>query len=58
MLFHRSNNEIQTVRIKDLERIVYFLAIFNVDRNNSVYHNVIQELRNTWYTKRALEIQR
>ncbi|XP_014484768.1 PREDICTED: uncharacterized protein LOC106749627 [Dinoponera quadriceps] len=56
-IIKRLNNELTTARIKDFERLIFYLTCFNVDPNKSVYHNVIQELRAAWYTSRAQEIQ-
>lgn len=52
----RFNSEIKIARTKDLERLIYTLAIFNVAPNNSIYQNVIEEMRATWDTSRAQEI--
>lgn len=49
----RFNSEVKTARIKDFERLIYTLTIFNIDPNNSIYKNVIEEIRNT---SRAQEI--
>jgi len=52
----RFNNEIKTARLKDIERLIFSLSTFNIDPNNSIYSNVIEELRATWDTNRASEI--
>ncbi|EZA53791.1 hypothetical protein DMN91_012094 [Ooceraea biroi] len=55
-IIKRLNSEIKTARLKDIERLVYVFANLNIDPNNSVYENVINELRTTWDTSRAREI--
>lgn len=52
----RFNSEIKTARLKDFERFIFVLASLNVDPSNSIYQNVIEELRATWDTSRAQEI--
>lgn len=52
----RFNNEIETARLKDIERLIFSLSTFNIDPNNSIYSNVIEELRATWDSNRASEI--
>lgn len=52
----RFNNEIKIARLKDIERFIFMLSTFNIDSNNSIYSNVINELRTTWDTSRAQEI--
>ncbi|XP_029171073.1 uncharacterized protein LOC114940524 isoform X2 [Nylanderia fulva] len=55
-LIKRFNSEIKTARLKDFERFCFVLACLNVDKSNSVYQNIIEELRRTWDTSRAGEI--
>ncbi|EFN63850.1 FAST kinase domain-containing protein 5 [Camponotus floridanus] len=55
-IIKRFNNEIETARLKDIERLIFSLSTFNIDPNNSIYSNVIEELRATWDTSRAHEI--
>lgn len=57
-IIRRFNNEIKTARLKDFERFLFVLACFNIDKNNSVYQNIIEELRTTWDTSRACEISK
>ncbi|KYN06823.1 PREDICTED: FAST kinase domain-containing protein 5, mitochondrial [Cyphomyrmex costatus] len=54
----RLNKELKTARLKDFERLLYTFSILNINSGNSVYQNVIEELRTTWNTTRASEIQR
>ncbi|XP_025163347.1 uncharacterized protein LOC105183367 isoform X2 [Harpegnathos saltator] len=55
-IIKRVNNELTSARIKDLERLIFFCTSFNIDSSNKIYHNVIEELRDSWYTRRAYEI--
>lgn len=55
-IIKRFNSEIKTARLKDFERFFFVLASFNVDPSNSIYQNVIEELRASWDTSRAQEI--
>ncbi|XP_012063545.1 PREDICTED: FAST kinase domain-containing protein 5, partial [Atta cephalotes] len=54
----RLNKELKTARLKDFERLLYTFVILDINSNNSVYQNVIEELRTTWNTTRAFEIQK
>ncbi|KAG5317022.1 FAKD5 protein, partial [Acromyrmex heyeri] len=54
----RLNKELKTARLKDFERFLYTFVILDISSNNSVYQNVIEELRTTWNTTRASEIQK
>lgn len=54
----RLNKELKIARLKDFERFLYTFSILNIDSSNSVYQNVIEELRTTWNTTRASEIQK
>lgn len=56
--YSRLNKELQTARLKDLERFILTFSILNIDSSNSIYQNVIEELRTTWDTTRAFEIEK
>ncbi|XP_032677361.1 uncharacterized protein LOC116846978 [Odontomachus brunneus] len=56
-LIERLNNELTTARIKDFERFMYVFTTFNIDSSNKIYHNMVEELRSTWYTRRAHEMK-
>ncbi|KMQ93667.1 fast kinase domain-containing protein 5 [Lasius niger] len=57
-MIRRFNSELKTARLKDFERFIFVLASLNVDSSNSVYQNMIEELRTTWDTSRANEISK
>lgn len=52
----RLNKELKTARLKDLERLLYTFCILNI--NSSIYENVVEELKDTWDTTRACEIEK
>ncbi|XP_011880292.1 PREDICTED: FAST kinase domain-containing protein 5 isoform X2 [Vollenhovia emeryi] len=56
VIIEKFNRELKFARIKDIERFLYTFSIFNIDSSHNIYQNVIEELRNTWYTTRAGEI--
>ncbi|KAL6259176.1 hypothetical protein P5V15_009097 [Pogonomyrmex californicus] len=55
-VIRRLNKEVKTARLKDFERLLFTFSILNIDSSNSVYQNVIEDLRATWDTSRAKEI--
>ncbi|KAL6438043.1 hypothetical protein ACFW04_004361 [Cataglyphis niger] len=57
-IIRRFNSEIKTARLKDFERFIWVLANLNFDPSNSIYQNVIEELRASWDTRRAREISK
>lgn len=52
----RLNSELKITRLKNIERLIFVFATLNIDPSNNIYHNVVEELRDTWDTSRALEI--
>jgi len=54
----RLNNEIKDARLKDIERLIFVFAHFNIDPSNSIYQNVIDEMRTCWDTTRMIEISK
>lgn len=57
-IIERFNSELKTARLKDIERLIFVFSCLNIDPNNSIYKNVIEELRTTWDTSRASEISK
>ncbi|XP_012530877.1 uncharacterized protein LOC105833583 [Monomorium pharaonis] len=55
-IIKRLNEELQTARLKDIERFLFTFSILNID--SSIYQNIVEELRGSWDTTRASEIKK